>query len=155
MTLRLLDLEAPLDDVDFPNGTNHVPVPFGPTEYRLWRDLQKETDALARGTMLMQIVRTCYPTATDDDIESCTAKMLIAMAAHAGHRIEQVRAALKNADGAAKKPPEEEPPAPVGALIRPPLSPKTSGASSSRKSRARSGRTGGTPTGPAPTAAPS
>jgi hypothetical protein len=153
MTLRLLDLEAPLDDVEFPNGTKHQPVPFGPTEYRVWRDSQKETDAVARGRMLMQIVRACYPTATDDDLDSCTPKMLIAMVAHAGRRIEQVRDALKNGDGAVAA--AATPVAPPEATTKAPSSPKTTGSTSSRKSRARSGKTGGTPTTPAPTDAPS
>src|SRR5574338_966694 len=96
MTLRLLDLEAPLDDVEFPNGTKHVPVPFGAAEYKLWREIASETDAETRGRMLFTIVRACYPTATDDDIDSCTPKMLIAMAAHAGRKIDQIRDALKN-----------------------------------------------------------
>src|SRR5687768_15169073 len=137
MTLRLLDLEAPLDDVEFPNGSVHTPTPFGATEYRAWRDIQKEGDALARGRMLMQIVAACYPTATADDIESCTPKMLIGMAAHAGRKIDQVRDALKNADavGAATT----EPPPVVEAEEAAPSSPKTSGATSSPKSRARSG----------------
>jgi len=142
MTLRLLDLEAPLDDVEFPNGAKHVPVPFGATEYKLWRDLQQETDALTRGQMLLQIITACYPNATEDDIGSCTPKMLIAMAAHAGHKIEQVREALKNVGGVAA----ETAVAPPEATTNPPSSPKTSGSTSSRKLRKRSAETGGTPT---------
>jgi hypothetical protein len=140
MTLRLIDLEAPLDDVEFPNGTKHQPVPFGPKEYHLWRDIQREADALARGTALMAIVAACYPTATPDDLESCTPKMLIALAAHAGRKIDQVRDALKNVD-AGEAVTTEPPPEVVEATA--PSSPKTSGATSSRKSRARSGKTGG------------
>ena len=148
MTLRLVDLEAPLDDVEFPNGARHVPVPFGPTEYKLWRELPDEPDAQTRGVMLMQIVAACYPTATPDDIDSCTPKMLIAMAAHAGRKIDQVRDALKNvvaAPASASRAPE-----PTMA----PSSPKTSGATSSRKSRARSAKTGGASTTAVPTASP-
>jgi hypothetical protein len=145
MTLRLADLEAALDDVEFPNGSKHVPVPFGPTEYRLWRDIQSETDAHTRGTMLMQIVTACYPNATADDIDSCTPKMLIAIAAHAGRKIEQVIDALKNVDAAAVAA-EASPPSPS--------TPKTSGSTSSRKSRGPSGKTGRISTGAAHTAAP-
>jgi hypothetical protein len=144
MTLRLIDLEAPLDDVEFPNGAKHQPTPFGPNEYHLWRDIQTEPNAESRGMMLMQIVRACYPTAAADDLESCTPKMLIALAAHAGRKIDQVRDALKNGDAADKEPPEEEnPPPSLAKHPTPPLSPKTSGATSSRKSRGRSGKTGG------------
>jgi len=135
MSLRLADLEAPLDDVVFPNGAKHQPVPFGPTEYRLWRDIQTETDALKRGTMLMQIVTACYPAATPDDLDSCTPKMLIAMAAHAGRKIDQIRDALKNVNGAAVA--EAAPP------TTPPSSPRTNGGTSSRNSRKRSVKTGG------------
>ena len=150
MTLRLIDLESPLDDVEFPNGSKHQPVPFGPTEYKHWRELQTETDAMKRGTMLMQIVSACYPTATPDDIDACTPRMLIAMAAHAGRKIDQVMDALKNADAVGAS----EPAAPPPQASTMPSSPKMSGATSSRKSRARSGKTGGIPTGPAPTASP-
>jgi hypothetical protein len=147
MTLRLTDLEAPLDDVEFPNGAKHVPVPFGPTEYRLWRELPGEPDPMKRGTMLMQIVTACYPTATVDDIDSCTPTMLIAMAAHAGRKIDKIRDALKNVAGAVAAQ-ESQPPL----VTTPPSSRRTSGASSSRKSRARSAKTGGASiTPPSPT----
>jgi hypothetical protein len=149
MTLRLTDLEAPLDDVEFPNGAKHVPVPFGPTEYRLWRELPGEPDPMKRGTMLMQIVTACYPTATVDDIDSCTPTMLIAMAAHAGRKIDKIRDALKNVAGAVAAQ-ESQPPL----VTTPPSSRKTSGASSSRKSRARSAKTGGASTTASHTASP-
>jgi hypothetical protein len=149
MTLRLTDLEAPLDDVEFPNGAKHVPVPFGPTEYRLWRELPGEPDPMKRGTMLMQIVTTCYPTATADDIDSCTPTMLIAMAAHAGRKIDQIRDALKNVAGAVAAAATEPPPAAAT-----PSSPKTSGGTSSRSSRARSAKTRGTSPSVALTASP-
>lgn len=148
MTLRLTDLEAPLEEVEFPNGAKHVPVPFGPNEYRLWRDIQQETDAMKRGHMLMQIVTACYPKATADDIDSCTPKMLIAMAAHAGRKIEQIRDALKNVDGATQKPEEPEDPPPAAMA---PLSPKTNGPTSSRSTRKRSGKTRGESTTASPT----
>lgn len=130
--LRLVDIEAPLDEVEFPNGAVHTPTPFGPTEYRLWRDIQEETDAMARGRMLMQIVTACYPAATADDLDSCTPKMLIAIAAHAGRKIEQVREALKNVEAVEASATPQPPPS----------SPKTSGSTSSRRSRARSGKRG-------------
>lgn len=149
MTLRLIDLEAPLDDVEFPNGATHVPVPFGPNEYRLWREMPTEPDAMTRGKMLLQIVTACYPKATVDDIDSCTPKMLIAMAAHAGRKIEQIRDALKNVDVAAgveTAPTTTEPPP-----ATPPLSPKPSGSTSSRATRKRSGKTRGASTTASPT----
>jgi hypothetical protein len=151
MTLRLSDLEAPLEDVEFPNGAKHIPVPFGATEYRLWRDIQKETDAESRGRMLMQIVGACYPSATPDDLESCTPRMLIAMAAHAGRKIDQIRDALKNVV-VAEAATTEAPPAEEAATA--PSSPKMSGATSSRKSRGRSGKTGGASTTASPTENP-
>jgi hypothetical protein len=154
MTLRLIDLEAPLDDVEFPNGAKHQPVPFGAAEYRLWRDIQTEPDAESRGMMLMQIVRACYPTAAPDDLESCTPKMLIALAAHAGRKIDQVRDALKNV-GAGEAVTTEPPPGEVRVEVALRSSPKTSGATSSRKSRARSGKTGGASTTASPTGDPS
>jgi hypothetical protein len=150
MTLRLLDLEAPLDDVLFPNGTKHQPVPFGAKEYHAWRAIQTETDALARGTMLMQIVSACYPTATADDLESCTPKMLIALAAHAGRKIDQVRDALKNVDAVGAEAATEPPPSVEAA----PSSQRMSGGTSSSKSRARSGKTRGTSTTASPTGSP-
>jgi hypothetical protein len=152
MTLRLIDLEAPLDDVEFPNGAKHQPVPFGAAEYRMWRDIQTEPDAESRGMMLMQIVRACYPTAAADDLESCTPKMLIALAAHAGRKIDQVRDALKNVDAGEAL--TTEPP-PVVETAAAPSSPKTSGATSSRKSRGRSGKSGGASTTASHTDAPS
>jgi hypothetical protein len=151
MTLRLIDLESPLEDVEFPNGAKHQPVPFGAKQYHQWRDIQTETDALARGTMLMQIVAACYPTATADDLESCTPKMLIAMAAHAGRKIDQIRDALKNVDAEAV---EASPPSPVPMEILPEVthsSLTTSGATSSRSTRKRSGKTGGKRTTASPT----
>jgi hypothetical protein len=153
MTLRLIDLEAPLDDVEFPNGTKHQPVPFGPNEYHLWRDIQREADALARGTALMAIVAACYPTATPDDLESCTPKMLIALAAHAGRKIDQVRDALKNV-GAVEAETTAAPLPEVAEEVAP-SSPKMSGATSSPKSRARSGKSGGVSTTASHTGAPS
>jgi hypothetical protein len=152
MTLRLIDLESPLDDVEFPNGAKHQPVPFGAAEYRLWRDIQTEPDAESRGMMLMQIVRACYPTAVNDDLESCTPKMLIALAAHAGRKIDQVRDALKNV-GAVEAVTTEPPPAMEAEAA--PSSQKMSGATSSRKSRGRSGKSGGASTTASPTGDPS
>lgn len=154
MTLRLVDIEAPLEDVEFPNGAKHVPVPFGPTEYRLWREVQQDTDNGTRGAKLMEIVRACYPKATDDDIDSCSPKMLIALAAHAGRKIDQIRDALKNVDLAAASTPAT-PPAPDAPPATTPSSPRTSGATSSPKSRARAGRSGGASTTVSHTAAPS
>jgi hypothetical protein len=151
MTLRLSDLEQPLDDVEFPNGAKHQPVPFGAKQYHQWRDIQTETDALARGTMLMQIVTACYPTATPDDLESCTPRMLIALAAHAGRKIDQIRDALKNVV-VAEPEATEAPPAVEAATA--PSSPRTSGATSSRKSRGRSGKTGSASTTANPTESP-
>jgi len=149
MTIRLIELEAPLEDVEFPNGTKHQPVPFGPTEYAIWRELeaQKKPTERTAGTRLMQILKACYPTATEHDFGTCTPRMLMALVAHAGRKIDQIRDALKNAD--AHRTDSEDPlPAPVGARRKPspPSSPKTSGASSSRNSRSRSGKTGGTRT---------
>jgi hypothetical protein len=142
MTLRLLDLEAPLDDVELPNGTKHQPIPFGPKEYHLWREIPREPDAETRGHMLLAIVKACYPTLTEEAIlECCTEKMLIAMAAHAGRKIDQIRDALKNGVVVGA-----ETTAPLPAPAAAPSSPKMSGATSSRKSRARSGKTGSTPT---------
>lgn len=147
MTLKLTDLEAPLDDVEFPNGAVRPATPFGATEYKLWRALATEQDAGQRGAMLMQIIRACYPTASDDDIDSCTPKMLIAMAAHAGRKIDQIRDALKNVDVAAAVASQ-----PSAAPVSPPSSPTTSGNTSSPKSRKRSGKTGGmSTTAPSPT----
>jgi hypothetical protein len=94
-------------------------------------------------------VMACYPTATVDDIDSCTPTMLIAMAAHAGRKIDQIRDALKNVAGAVAAA-ATEPPLAAAA----PSSRRTSGASSSRKSRARSGKTGGRSTTASLTASP-
>ena len=145
MTLRLVEIEGPLDDVEFPNGTKHVPVPFGPTEYQLWRDLPLEPDDAKRGRMLMDIILACYPTATIADIDTCTPKMLFAMAAHAGHRIEQIREALKNVIvlSAAGSPQDASKATPPDTT---PSSPKMSGTSSSRKSRSRGDGRGTRPT---------
>jgi hypothetical protein len=153
MTLRLIDLEAPLDDVEFPNGAKHQPTPFGAAEYRLWRDIQTEPDAESRGMMLMQIVGACYPTAAPDDLESCTPKMLIALAAHAGRKIDQVRDALKNVGAVEAE--ATAAPLPVVETAVAPSSPRTSGATSSRKSRGRSGKSGGASTTASRTDAPS
>jgi hypothetical protein len=150
MTLRLLDLEAPLEDVEFPDGSVHQPIPFGATEYRLWRDVQKETDGKKRGEMCFKILKACYPTATDENFESCGAgRMMLALIAHAARKIDQVKNALKNAD--AGEVATTEPPPAVEAA---PSSPKTSGATSSPKSRARSGKTGGKSTTASPTGSP-
>ena len=147
MTLRLNDIEAPLDDVEFPNGAKHVPVPFGAAEYKLWRDLPNETDAEKRGHMLIAIVRACYPTATAEDFDTCTPRMLIAMAAHAGRKIEQIREALKNVVAVEAQAPAVPPQAATA-----PSSPRMNGATSSRKSRARSAKIGGASiTAPSPT----
>jgi hypothetical protein len=154
MTLRLLDLEAPLDDVELPNGTKHQPIPFGPKEYHLWREIPREPDAETRGHMLLSIVKACYPTLTEAEIlECCTEKMLIAMAAHAGRKIDQIRDALKNVD--AGETAEATPTPPLAAeTAAAPSSPKTSGATSSRKSRGRSDKTGGKSTTASPTGDP-
>jgi hypothetical protein len=100
----------------------------------------------------MAIVAACYPTATPDDLESCTPKMLIALAAHAGRKIDQIRDALKNVD-AGEAVTTEPPPEVVEAIA--PSSPKMSGATSSRKSRGRSGKSGGASTTASPTGDPS
>jgi hypothetical protein len=154
MGLDLRELRKPLDDVTFPNGAKHQPVPFGPTEYQLWRDAQKETDQKKVGRMVLQIIRACYPTVTDDDILDCDGDMLLAVAAYAGGKIEQVRHALKNAAAVASQP--ETPPSPPAdpAAATVPSSPKTNGATSSRKSRGRSAKSGGASTTVSPTASP-
>jgi len=137
MTLRLVDLEAPLEDVEFPDGTTHQPVPFGAAEYKLWREQEQETDIEKRGAMRIAILRACHPTATDENFLLCTPVMLLALIAHAARKIDQVRAALKNAVGR-----QEEAPTPP----TPPLSPTTSGATSSPTSPRKRARTGGAST---------
>jgi len=146
--MRLVDIEGPLEEVEFPNGTKIIPVPFGPAEYKLWREMPSETENEKRGKMLLQIIHACYPTATVDDLDSCTPKMLIAMAAHAGRKIDQIRDALKNVDMAAVG----ATPAPVATT--PPSSPTRSGNTSASKSRKRSARTSGTSTTASPTVSP-
>jgi hypothetical protein len=155
VTLRLLDLEAPLDDVEFPDGAKHQPVPFGPAEYKLWREQEQETNDLRRGAIRMTILRACYPTAKDEDFALCTSVMLLGMLAHAARKINEVREALKNVGAAALEEPVKPllPPTTETPLATLPLSsPKTNGATSSRKSRKRSGKIGGTPTTAAHTA---
>jgi hypothetical protein len=144
MSFRLSDIRKPLEDVVFPNGAKHVPVPWGPAEYELWRDAQEATDQREVGAMVLKIVTASYPTATEYDLDSCLDEdgtTLIALAAYAGRKIEQVRTALKNvaAAGEVASPPPSQ-------ATTTPSSRKTSGATSSRKSRARSAKTGGTPT---------
>src|SRR4051812_2175964 len=131
--MRLADLLAPLEEVEFLSGTKIVPVPFGPPEYALWREIQHEADngkdAEKIGRMSFQIIRACYPGVTDDDLMDCTSDMLMTLTAYPGGKIEMVRAALKNAavvEASATPPP-------------PPSSPRTNGNTSSRRSRARSG----------------
>lgn len=104
---------------------------------------------MKRGQMCLQIIRACYPKATDDDIDSCTPRQLIAMAAHAGHKIEQIRDALKNVGR--EEPKEVEVPA---TSPLPPSSPTTSGNTSASKSRRRSAGTSGTSSTVSPTANP-
>lgn len=149
MTLRLADLEAPLDDVEFPNGTIHQPVPFGPSEYKLWREARQSTDEAFRDEAVVKILRACYPTATEEDLSLCTPRMVAAMIAHAARKIEQVRDALKNVAGAPKEPPAEEP-----LETTAPLSPKTNGPTSASSSRKRSAKTSGTSTTANLTASP-
>lgn len=150
MTLRLSDLEAPLDDVEFPDGSVHTPIPFGPTEYKLWRELPNEADHLVRGQKVVQILRACYPTATDDNWGTCTERMVFALIGHAARKIDMVRDALKNAVAVA--PAAEASPNPAAAT--PPSSPKTNGATSSRSTRKRSAKTGGASTTANPTDVP-
>lgn len=146
MTIRLADLLKPLDDVEFPNGSKHQPIAWGPTEYELWR--QATTGGGVKH--VLQIVKTCYPTATDADLDSCVTddgSLLIAMAAHAGRKVEWVRDALKNFDAAAVA----GTPAPASTT---PSSPKTNGSTSSPRLRKRSGKTGSPSTTASPTASP-
>lgn len=152
MSFRLSDIRKPLEDVEFPNGAKHVPVPWGPAEYELWRDAQTATDQREVGAMVLKIVIASYPTATEYDLDSCIDEdgtTLIALAAYAGRKIEQVRTALKNVVAAG----EVASPPPAKATA-PPSSPRMSGSTSSRKSRGRSVKTGGTSTGAAHTVAP-
>lgn len=153
MTLDVVAFRKPLDDVRFPNGIVHQPVPFGPAEYQLWRDAQKVTDPQQFGLMMLQLVRACYPTVTDDDILDCEPDELLIIAAHPGRKIEQVKTALKNVAAAVVA--AENPPPQVQAAS-PLSSPKTSGPTSASRSRKRSGKTGGVSTTSAdPTDGPS
>ena len=153
MTLRLADLEAPLDDVEFPNGTKHQPVPFGPTEYKLWREAREETDSAKQDAAMLRILRACYPTATDDDFNTCTVRMFAAMIAHAMRRITTAQDAVKNDDG--------EGTGGVAATLAPKPSPTTdsspnpNGNTSSRSTRKRSGKTRGASVTASPTDGPS
>jgi len=149
MKLRLVDLLKPIDDVEFPNGTTHTPIAWQAAEHELWR--QATIGGGGIGPVL-QIVKACYPTATEADLDSCVTddgSLLIAMAAHAGRKVEWVREALKNVDAVggetAALPPQPS---------TPPSSPKTNGNTSSPKSRKRSAKTGGTSTTANPTASP-
>jgi hypothetical protein len=165
MTLRLIDLEAPLEDVEFPNGTKHIPVPFGPTHYAKWREIQESKDSDERWKKLVEIAKACYPTANVYDWDSITsATMLIALVGHAGGRIDRVKEALKNVEALAatmkekeekKEPPDDEPPAPTTVNTTLPLSPKTSGALSAPILPELSEETSGTTTGPVATTDPS
>jgi hypothetical protein len=139
MGLDLREYRKPLEDVVFPNGVTHQPIPFGAVEYELWRtDVMRTTDPETFSAAVMRIVRNCYPTVTDDDLLDLNADMMLSLAAYPGEKIEQVRAILKNVAAgaqatAAVATPEND---------SPPSTPKTSGATSSPKSRRRSARTG-------------
>ena len=153
--MRLADLRKPLEEVEFLSGTKITPVPFGPPEYARWREVEHEVekgrghgDPQKIGDLCIEIIRACYPGLTDHDLLDCEPQMLIALAAYPGGKIEQVRAALKNAEAV-----EAAGAAPPPATT--PSSPKTSGNTSASKSRKRSAKTSGTSTTASPTDAPS
>lgn len=149
MTLRLTELEAPLEDVEFPGGARHQPVPFGPTEYKQWREAQASTDTAFRDAAATAILRACYPTVTDDEWACITPKMGAALIALAAGKIDMVRDALKNVE----RPDDPEGPAASPAKL-PPSSPSPSGSTSSRKSPRKRAGSGGMSTTANPTASP-
>lgn len=153
--MRLADLRKPLEEVEFLSGTKITPVPFGPPEYALWREIEHEIkkgreagSAQKIGDNCLTIIRACYPDVTDDDLVDCDPEMLLALTAYPGAKIDMVRTALKNV-AAVEPAPDTVPPA------TPPSSPTTSGSTSSPKSRKRSAKTGGERTTVSPTDAPS
>lgn len=154
MGLNLEDLRAPLEEVKFLSGTRIVPVPFGASEYALWRSIQVEIakdapDRTKIGTMAMEIIRACYPGVTDDDLLDCNSDMLMALTAYPGGKIDMVRAALKNAaaveqEQAVAAPPEKPATTPLS-------SPKKNGSTSASRSRKRAAKTSSTSTSADPT----
>jgi hypothetical protein len=140
MGLNLREFLKPLEPVTFPNGVTHQPTPFGTAEYQLWREAIHLTDGERIGQLMLQIIRACYPTVTDDDLLDCNWEMLLALASYPGEKIDQARTIIKNVAAVARET------TPVPPESNTPSSPETSGSTSSPKSRKRSAKTGGAST---------
>jgi len=92
MTVKLPDLEPPLEPLEFANGRVYHVRPLGAVGRRLLDELRRRNDPARVRALLQHIV----PDATDDDLAELSPREAVALLAHASGGITPaVAAALK------------------------------------------------------------
>src|SRR4051812_7565430 len=66
--IDLVAIAKPLPKVRFPNGSEHQLVPFNAVTWKKFRAMQATTDPAERGALVLEVLRCCVPSATDDDV---------------------------------------------------------------------------------------
>lgn len=129
MTIRLLDLEQPLEPVEFPNGRTFQVRPLDAGGYELMQQVEKSQDY----TQALTLLRRLVPDATDADLATLSARMVTGIILHARHQLDAVLDSLKkNGSVAPPKPATPAPPSTARSKRR------TRSATSSRESPAPS-----------------
>lgn len=98
--LRLSELEAPLDDIEFPNGMAFRAIPFDAEAFALQKQLdalgaEPETEA-ERTALGFALLRRCVPDASDEALSTLSAVGARAIILHCRRQLDLVLATLGN-----------------------------------------------------------
>lgn len=91
MTIRLLDLEQPLEDVEFPNGRKLQVLPLDAAGYELMQEMSKSGDY----TKSLELIKRLVPDATSADLATLSPRMCLGIVLHARHQLDTVLENLK------------------------------------------------------------
>ena len=90
--VRLVDVEGPLEDVEFPDGNKYAVVPFGPAEHAKWRALHEKWDS----QIALELLQHTVPDAPIEAFDLLSPKMMHVLLQHAQYKIDIIMLALKN-----------------------------------------------------------
>ena len=92
---KLLDMVAPLEPVEFPNGKTFAITPLGPEEWEMLREVQRTSD----GALALKFLKRIVPEATDDDLAMIGPAHVAALCTYAAGQIDMALVAIKNSPG--------------------------------------------------------
>jgi hypothetical protein len=97
MALRLLDMVAPLEPVEFPNGRTFAVRPLDADSWEMLRAVQESKD----GGKALALLKRVVPDASEEDFASLGIPHVGALLSYAANQIDLTLAAIKNSSGGA------------------------------------------------------